>query len=430
MSEEIGPPAVEIARAPRSGRRYSLPVVGVATILVAIAGYLIIFIAFRVLGPAGYAHFAIFWSALYIVAGSIFGVQQETTRSVRMAAGLLDGSKGARALWPGMLIGAVIALGILATASLWAPALFGENATLFSWMLATGAVLYSGHSVTAGSLAGRGLWGGYSVLLVTESFVRVGAVLLVVALGLGLPAIGVVATLAMGSWLVFLAVPAFRGASLGRIDAPMRRATVRSAQSLLAAAASALLVTGFPVILGAASPNEDPALLGVVILVVTLTRAPIMLPLNAFLGMIVAAFVDRRDARLNTVLRPMLLVAGGGVVLAGLATLLGAPILTWLFGAKASTSPFFIGGATLAAAFIGVLSISGAATLARGHHLGYSLGWLAAAGIACATLILPISLEARVILALVVGPLIGVLIHLGVLVAKTRSTREESRRSM
>jgi O-antigen/teichoic acid export membrane protein len=420
VSEELGPPAVELASGSSVGRKRSLPVVGVATVIVGVAGYLIIYIAFRSLGAAGYAQFAVFWSALYLVAGAMFGVQQEATRAVR-TAGKERHDRATRAIWQGLAIGTAIAVAIIGSAPWWAASLFGENSTLFVALLAAGALLYAGHSAMAGSMAGLDLWGRYSLLLITESLVRLGAVLLATAIGMGIVWLAVAATIAMGTWLAYFLFAGFRNASLHRLDVTLPQALGHSAQSVLAAVASAILVTGFPVILRATAGSVDPAILGVVILIVTLTRAPIMMPLNAFLGMIIAAFVDSRDSGLRTVLRPMALVAIGGVVLSACAVVVGAPILTWIFGAEASAPPWFIGGATLGAALIGVLSIGGTATLARSKHLGYAIGWLVAAAIACAVLYIPVEIYARVVLALIIGPIVGVAIHVGVLASAQRS---------
>ena len=68
-----------------------------------------------------------------------------------------------------------------------------------------------------------------------------------------------------------------------------------ASHSIAAAGASAILVMGFPVLLKATS-GDLGATGGVVILAVTLTRAPLLVPLTAMQGNLIAHFVDQRTA--------------------------------------------------------------------------------------------------------------------------------------
>ena len=78
--------------------------------------------------------------------------------------------------------------------------------------------------------------------------------------------------------------------------------------SIAAAGASAILVMGFPVLLKATSGDLGAAG-GVVILAVTLTRAPLLVPLTAMQGNLIAHFVDQRTERLRALLAPAAVVA-------------------------------------------------------------------------------------------------------------------------
>ena len=60
---------------------------------------------------------------------------------------------------------------------------------------------------------------------------------------------------------------------------------------------------GFPVLLKATS-GDLGATGGVVILAVTLTRAPLLVPLTAMQGNLIAHFVDQRTERLRALVRP------------------------------------------------------------------------------------------------------------------------------
>ncbi len=62
-----------------------------------------------------------------------------------------------------------------------------------------------------------------------------------------------------------------------------------------------------------------------------------------------------------------------------------------------------------------MLTLTGAATVAAALHRAYALGWIIATVAAVALLLLPLGLEARTIIALLCGPLVGIAVHLGAL---------------
>ena len=99
-----------------------------------------------------------------------------------------------------------------------------------------------------------------------------------------------------------------RAAAVLRTPGSARTFLRGAAHSIAAAGASAILVMGFPVLLKATS-GELGAAGGVVILAVTLTRAPLLVPLTAMQGNLIAYFVDHRGARLRALLRPAAMVA-------------------------------------------------------------------------------------------------------------------------
>src|SRR5580693_798737 len=57
--------------------------VGTATVLTALCGYAVVYLAARDLAPAGFSVFAVFWGAFGLVTGAANGLLQETTREVR-----------------------------------------------------------------------------------------------------------------------------------------------------------------------------------------------------------------------------------------------------------------------------------------------------------------------------------------------------------
>ena len=106
-----------------------------------------------------------------------------------------------------------------------------------------------------------------------------------------------------------------------------------AAHSITAAGASAILVMGFPVLLKLTS-SELGAQGGVVILAVTLTRAPLLVPLTAMQGNLIAHFVDERTARMRALIAPAALIGAIGAIGVLAAGLLGP----WLCGRASGRS--------------------------------------------------------------------------------------------
>jgi hypothetical protein len=171
---------------------------------------------------------------------------------------------------------------------------------------------------------------------------------------------------------------------------------------------------GFPVLLKATS-GDLGAKGGVVILAVTLTRAPLLVPLTAMQGNLIAHFVDQGGARLRALITPAAVVIGlglSGVVLAGV---FGPWLLREAFGAEYRADSALLGGLTTAAVAIALLTLTGAAAVAAALHRAYSLGWVSATVASALLLLLPLGLETRTVIALLCGPLVGIAVHLGAL---------------
>lgn len=413
-------PTTDATATPAGSRRFWQ--VGAATLVVGASGYLVLMLAAPALGPARYATFAVFWAVLYFVTGSIFGVQQEVTRSVKAAAdpSAQPQSGGARVLLVGGIVGIGAFLVVLATSPLWAGALFGDDATVITLIVLGGTLLYTVFAVTAGSLAGSDRWPAYSWLMIADALVRLALIVAIVVVGAEVVPLAVATAVAMGVWLIAVLWRTPRRALAARGDAPLRPALGRALSSVTATASTALLVTGFAAMLALVVPDAPAAELGVVILVVTLTRAPILMPINAYLGVAVAGFYDHRDRGIRVIVRPVLLVLAVGAFGSVLAALIGPWLLVTLFGAAYQADGLFVGLATAAATLIGVLSLTGSAALAFSRHRAYLLGWVVAAAVAVALLLVPLDLTDRVIIALGVAPLVGVAIHL---LALTRGPR-------
>lgn len=401
--------------APATGpiTRSSVARVGAATAVSALCGYAVLYLAARDLEPAGFSIFSVFWGAFGLVTGAANGLLQEATREVRSARHRdLSGGPTTHPMRIAGLVGIVAALVIAASSPLWSGHVLAESRALSVVLLSVGLAGFCLHATLLGMLAGVNRWTEYGALMVTDAGTRVAVAAATFVLGWGLAGFLWATVAGAVAWLIMLiAAPAARMAA-GLLTAGSPATFLRGAgHSIAAAGASAILVMGFPVLLKATSGDLGAAG-GVVILAVTLTRAPLLVPLTAMQGNLIAHFVDQRDKRLRALLAPAAAVAGLGAVGVAAAGLLGPWLLRVAFGEEYLAGGALLAWLTAAAVAIAMLTLTGAATVAAALHRAYALGWIIATVAAVALLLLPLGLEERTVIALLCGPLVGIAVHL------------------
>ncbi len=194
-------------------------------------------------------------------------------------------------------------------------------------------------------------------------------------------------------------------------DTP-RRAVSRAVQAMVAAAGSAVLVVGFPTLLRLSASAGEWATAAPLVLAISLTRAPLLMPLNAYQGVAIAFFLDPRRSRAAALGRIVAVIVGFGVVGAALAWLVGPWLMALFFGAAYRVSGMLLGSLMLDAVALAVVTMTGACVLALGRHRAYAIGWIVAALASAVLVLAPMPLDARAVLALGVSPLLGAAIHL------------------
>ncbi|AKK10237.1 hypothetical protein [Corynebacterium uterequi] len=386
-----------------------------ATIIAALSGFGVILVAGRAFDPAVVARFMAYWGLFFTLTGVLDGLTHETSRSVaaareRPAARTVPGPTAWRV--SALLAGsAVVVVG--AALAAWSRATNGVTLDVgASSLLVAGTSLYTFQALTLGMLAGRRSWRPYALIVALDSAARLLVACVAWRLGAGLAAFYLVTVMGAATWLVVLAVSTrARRAVRSPLDADARLLLRRSGHAMTASGASAVLIVGFPAFATVlAGSRTDPAVLGAVMLGVTLTRAPILVPLQRFQSALIVAFVRRRDPA--ALARPLGLVAAVGAAGAILAGAIGPQLMVWLLGEGYRLSGWVLAGLTVASACTGTLFLTGAACLAVEQHRAYSLGWVvatAAAAIVLAAPVAPVTVSVPVALSL--GPLLGAGVH-------------------
>ena len=184
---------------------------------------------------------------------------------------------------------------------------------------------------------------------------------------------------------------------------------------MAASGSTAVLITGFPTLVKLTNPDTtgQAVTAAAVIYAVTLTRAPLLVPLQQFQSAIIVRFVQGDRSPWNALAGPLAIVWAVGLVGSGLAWLIGP----WLFEVILRQEIFAVPGSLLAALTLGAtatatLMVTGCATIAYDRHGLYLAGWVVATVVAVAILMGPWELATGAALALIIGPLVGLVVHL------------------
>lgn len=394
------------------------------------ASSLVVFaITARTLSVSDNTSFQTFWSFLFACFGVLSGMSIETTRAVAAAATAPGGAQQhtPRRARP-LLVGAVIGLGLGAVmavgAPLWSRHVFTQEPLLTGLLAASAVAAYAAHNALVGALAGRRRWTTYATLIGADSVARVALVALAAATsGHLLVLVGMTAASAL-TWAVVLAtVKDARSAAVAPLDSDVLPFLRRTAAAAAAVGTSALLVVGFPVLLTLTSAPEEIELAAPLLGAIVFTRAPLMVPLTAFQGVAVTHFVARRAEGLRA-LWPLLRAVCAVAALAALAAwAVGSPILEAVQGPGYGVDGRLLAALTLAAACVAVLTLTGSLCQALTRHAAFLAGWVVALVVAVAVLLLPADLEVRAAVALAVGPLVGIGVHVRALRRASASGR-------
>lgn len=382
-----------------------------ATVVAGILGYLIQF-AVPLLAPGSYLTFATMWSATYLVVGSLSGIQQELTRASRPRDDRL--SSGFRT-WARTSAAAAVAVAgaVAAIFSVLGGRLFPDETLPLVCAVVVAAIGYTLVATISGALYGVQNWTAASGMTMLDASLRalaIGGVLLAGGgtVGLGWATAAPFALAAAVLWL--LAGKQIRNDL--HLDVDMSKLMRNVAATVIASLATGILISGLPALLRMLAPDAGDALLASTILLITLTRAPLIIPLLALQGYLLVMFRDHAAGRaLGRIMLWSTAVLATAGLFAATAAWLGPSVMSWLFPEFTILSSGTLAAIVLSAGLTGVLCVTGPAVLAAARHRWYVAGWVTSAAITIGLLLAPLDAVTRITLALLLGPLGGVAVH-------------------
>lgn len=320
----------------------------------------------------------------------------------------------------------LVAVVLCALGAVLGPILFVGSWPALVPALILGCTAYAGIAVLSGVLYGLSIWWAVATTTVVDAVLRLALVLAVclIAPTQGALAFAVVLPFpitALTMWLLL------RRQVVGgyQLDVPLRRLAANSASTIAASIAIGVMTSGFSAVITMTTPHAERASLGALLFALTLTRAPLVVPMLALQSFLTVRFRDQRGSALRLLLRLGGIVGAAALAGSVLAWMIVPPVISLIWPQYSVSGPV-AAGAILSAGATALLCVSGPAVLASSSHRSYLAGWAAAAVVLAGALLLPLPLELRVLHALTIGPVVGMAIQLASLL---RSRRNVSRMS-
>jgi O-antigen/teichoic acid export membrane protein len=391
-----------------------------ATLVSGVAAYLTTFLVFRFLGSEDYVLFAAFWASLFLLVGSLGGVQQELTRATRPISPSSQ-EKISPVLLFSLSTATLVAILVLATSGVWALDLFGDQWLFLVFPFAFGAALYVIVATLAGTLFGLSKWNFVALMIAIDGLLRL--ILLVTALQF-------TKDIAALAWCVILPFPLAiaivwpiaRKRVVGKsfIDVSIKNLTWNVSRTVLASISSSLIISGLPLLIVLVSEGDGLSYLGQLIFAVTVLRAPIIVIAISLQNYLVLRFRDTDRKNLRNPVLVQLAVAVLTTIAAIVVYLIGPEVLGLITG-----EPFILGRETMAliiisSGLVASIVVAGAAILSKRKHFFFSLGWMVSALATVLAIMEPGTLDERVLSAVLLGPLVGLLVTNGLLVLAAR----------
>lgn len=393
-----------------------------ATVIAGILGYVIQLLAPVLLEQEeSYVTFSVLWSAVYLCVSAMSGVQQEVTRAARPST--THAPNTVLRTFTIAAAGVIMVVGIVLGFALASSVLPGP-----AWALAAAlCIALAGYllvAVLSGVMYGLSLWRAVAMLTILDALIR--AIALTVAFALQLPSVviafGIAFPFGLTAAVVWIAV---RRLVVGRFALDVTfPALVRNVMSTVGAAiCMGAMISGLPLLIGLTGSSEQASVIGAVILAITLSRAPIVIPVIALQSFLISAvFRARAGIDRKTVARVLLIASGIIAVLAVVAAFIGPPIIVLVSAGKFQIDAIMMAIIVLSAGLVAMMCVTGPALVAARRHTVNLIGWVLAAVLTVACLLLPLELHLKVGIALILPVLAGLTAHLFTLLGRGVAT--------
>ena len=158
--------------------------------------------------------------------------------------------------------------------------------------------------------------------------------------------------------------------------------------------------------------GELPDSAGVVFAALIATRTPLLLPINGYQLLLIRYLTTHRQQLAAALPKLAILAASATASVVAVAYVAGPLVLRLVFGSDFDIAHLTMAGLACGGAALAALTITGALTIAASRQVLCAAGWVAATLTTAAVLALPVPFEARVIVAVIIGPVCGCAVHL------------------
>lgn len=404
------------------GLRAILP----AMVLTSILGYAVQLLVPVVVDSTTYAPFASYWGAIYLCVSAVSGVQQEIARAARRRpADAVAAPASSRTLARyAVTVAAGAAVGSAIVGVYLGVFVMRQDIAAVIVLLVVGVAGDALLATIAGGLYGTQHWRGVVWVILTDPALRLIAIAGVVgvykAMGArpGLVPLLFAVSLPFGVAASILWLRHGRGLRDGMVlDAGLGTLLRNTLQTVIAATATGLMISGMPLVVGTIGRHMDSRVVAGTILLVTVVRAPLISPMLALQSYLTIMFrsSDRSPLKRIAMIGGALLAIAA--VLSAVAAVWGPPVVARLLRSYQLPGTPAIVSAVLSAGIVAVLCVTGPAVLARGGHRMFSAGWVIAAVVTIVCAALPFPFDWRLSATLMIGPLLGIVVHLWALAA-------------
>lgn len=348
---------------------------------------------------------------MFLFGGAVGGTQQEIARATHPSNGQ-ETSIRALGAFSWVAIGTVTGLGVLVSVAL-AGTSFVSDPLILSVAFVIGLVGYVLTSILTGIFYGVGALQWVSALITVDALLRGTAVVIGLLLGIPVWVLAFAIALPFGVSVLLVWLVSRRGIR-GQIhvQASTKTLLVNALKTVGASTAVGVMVAGLPLVLDIFLQDASAVLIASLVLTVTVTRAPLIIPLTALQSYLVVQFRGLRDGLLRRVLLLLAAVAGLGAVAAVAGAVVGPSIVQLIGQGRYAVDGLVVGAVVASAALIGMMCVTSAGLIATHRHNVYFAGWAVAAGLTVAMLAwLPVSPLPRAILALCVPALVGLVVQ-------------------